>query len=133
MNMERKYKYYQWINPTKQKKDFIREHDGGFVKKVDAETLETVEIIFVDIRQGDGFRGLHFYTGGKVPFNGAIDETDIEITEQEYNALATIAMNAGFICGRLFSQEKVDIYNERMKQLKEEKARAAQEKNKRQQ
>lgn len=126
---QKKYKYYQWINPTKQKKEFIKEHDGGFVKKVDAETGETVEIIFVDIRQGETFNSLHLYTGEKVPFSGEIDETDIEITEQEYNALSSIALNADFISKRLFSQEKVDRYNERMRQLKDEKARAAQQAN----
>lgn len=124
---QKKYKYYQWINPTKQKKEFIKEHDGGFVKKVDAETGETVEIIFVDIRQGETFKSLHLYTGEKVPFSGEIDETDIEITEQEYNALSSIALNADFISKRLFSQEKIDRYNERMRQLKDEKARAAQQ------
>ena len=125
-----KYRYYQWINPTKSKKDYIKEHDGGFVKKVNAETLETVEIIFIDLIQGDGFKGFHFYTGANVPFKGSFDETDIEITEQEYNSILSIAMNADFVCRHLFSQKNVDKCNEQIRLAKEEKARAASEKNK---
>ena len=125
-----KYRYYQWINPTKSKKDYIKEHDGGFVKKVNAETLETVEIIFIDMIQGDGFKGFHFYTGENVPFKSSFDETDIEITEQEYNSILSIAMNADFVCRHLFSQKNVDKCNEQIRLAKEEKARAASEKNK---
>ena len=125
----KKYKYYQWINPTKSKKDYIKEHDGGFVKKVDAETNETVEIIFIDMTRNEDFIGFHFYTGTSVPFKGDIDETDVEITEHEYNVIASIAMNAEFICRHMFSQKNVDRCNEQIRRAKEEKARAA-EKNK---
>ena len=123
---DKKYKYYMWINPTKSKKDYIKAHDGGFVKKVDTSTKETVDIIFIDLTDQGAFKSIHFYTRNRVPFKGTIDETDLEITEQEYNSIASLAMNANFICQCLFSQINVERTNEQIRKAKEDRANANQ-------
>ena len=124
ISMDTKYKYYLWINPTKSKKEFIKEHDGGFVKRVNVETGKTEDIIFIDMVAGMGneFMGFHLYRGKDVPFKGEIDETDIEITKEEWDKIFQAAMLVETSSHVLFSEEMVEKCNEQIRKAKEARA-----------